>query len=92
MNEPARSVKAVSLPSGMAPSPRTTTLHRSVAGMGQLRSSLTNVKSPGNGVALSRASVHHMRPQVTSVPTRQIRRDKKTMNRRQKVPPLVPVA
>jgi len=41
MNEPARSVKAVLLPSEIAPRPREITTQRSVAGIGQLRLSLT---------------------------------------------------
>lgn len=92
MNEPVNTVKPVVLPSGMAPRHKDKNAQSSVAGIGQLSSSLTPEKNFGNGVALSRASAHQIRPQVRSVPTRQMRSEKKTMARRQKVPPLVPVA
>jgi hypothetical protein len=80
------------LPSGIAPKPRPISVHNSVAGIGHDRFSLTLLKSEENGVALSRASVHQMRLHVRRVPTRQISRESRTMKRRQKVPPLVPVA
>jgi hypothetical protein len=92
MKEPANTVNAVSLPNGIAPRHKDTNAQSSVAGIGQLSSSLTLEKNFGKGVALSRASDHQMRLQVRSVPTRQMRSEKKTMARRQKVPPLVPVA
>lgn len=89
---PAKSVNATRLPRGIAPSPILITAQSKVAGIGQLRPSLTEEKSLGNGVALSRARVHQIRPQVSSVPTRQMRRERRTMKSRQKVPPFVPVA
>lgn len=92
IKEPARSVKAVGLPRGMAPRPREMIVQRRVAGIGQLRDSLTLEKRLGRGVALSRASAHQIRPHVSNVPTRQMMRDSRTMNRRQNAPPLVPVA
>lgn len=92
MNEPASTVNAVGLPSGIAPNPSEIIEQRSVAGIGQLSPSLTLEKKFEKGVASSRASAHHMRPQVRSVPTRQMRRERRTMKRRQKTPPFVPVA
>jgi len=92
IKEPVNTVNPVALPNGIAPRHKDKNAQSSVAGMGQLRSSLTLEKNCGKGVALSRASVHQMRPQVRSVPIRQMRSEKKTMARRQKVPPFVPVA
>ena len=80
MKEPASAVKAVLLPREMAPRPREMMEQRRVAGMGQLRFSLTLEKDLEKGVALSRARDHQTRPQVTRVPTRQMRRERRTMN------------
>jgi hypothetical protein len=63
-----------------------------VAGTGHDRSSLTLEKTLENGVALSRASDHHVRPTVRKVPIRQGARDRKIMKRRPKVAPVLPVA
>ena len=81
MNEPTRSVKAVLLPSWMAPKAVQRMAGggwlvffrggldvfvrlpaRIVAGMGQLSCSFTLRNRFENGVALSRARAHHMRP------------------------------
>lgn len=63
-----------------------------VDSMGQLRSSLTFEKKPEKGVALSRASAHHVRPTVRKVPIKQGLRDKKMMNKSPNVAPVLPVA
>lgn len=63
-NEPTRSENAVLLPKGIAPKAVTRIAQNTVAGIGQLRPSLTEEKRLENGVALSRASVHQMRPTV----------------------------
>lgn len=55
MKEPTRSVKAAVLPRGMAPKAVVMRPVKMVAGIGQLRVSLTLLKSFGNGVAPSRA-------------------------------------
>lgn len=62
MKEPTRSVKAVLLPSWMAPKQVHRKAARTVAGMGQLSFSLTWEKKPEKGVALSRARAHQIRP------------------------------
>jgi hypothetical protein len=85
-------VKAVGLPRGMAPRPTEINVQNKVAGIGQLRRSLTFEKKGESGVAWSRAKDHHIRPHVRRVPTRQIMREIRTMKRRQNVPPFVPVA
>jgi len=92
MNEPARMVNAVGLPRGMAPRPTEIRVQNRVAGMGQLRRSLTLEKKVEKGVASSRASDHQIRPQVRSVPMRQMISEMRTMKSRQNVPPFVPVA
>jgi hypothetical protein len=92
IKDPAKTVNAVGLPRGIAPRPVEIMAQSSVAGIGQLRRSLTLEKKCAKGVASSRARDHQMRPHVRSVPTRQIRRETKTIIRRQNVPPLVPVA
>ena len=61
-NEPARSLKAVLLPSVIAPRALVKRPVRRVAGMGQLRASLTRPKKWGKGVALSRARAQNVRP------------------------------
>ena len=63
-----------------------------VAGMGHDRFSFTLEKNFEKGVALSRASVHHVRPTVRKVPMRQGARERKIMKRSPKVAPLLPVA
>lgn len=63
-----------------------------VAGIGQLRSSSTLEKKPENGTALSRARAHHVRPTVRKVPIKQGANDRKMMNKRPKVAPVLPVA
>lgn len=65
---------------------------KTVAGIGHDRSSLTLEKKVENGVALSRASDHHVLPTVRKVPMRQGPRDRNIMNRRPKVAPVLPVA
>lgn len=62
MNEPTKSVNAVLLPNWMAPKQVHRNAARTVAGMGQLSFSLTWEKKPENGVALSRARAHQIRP------------------------------
>jgi hypothetical protein len=54
--------------------------------------SLTLEKNPENGVALSRASAHHVRPTVKNVPIKQGPRDRKMMNKSPNVAPVLPVA
>lgn len=63
-----------------------------VAGIGHDRSSLTLEKKPEKGVALSRASDHHVRPTVRKVPMRQGARDRNIIKRRPNVAPVLPVA
>ena len=92
INEPARSRNAVLLPKGIAPRPVQMIAQSRVAGMGQLSLSLTREKKPENGVALSRARVHQMRPTVRKVPMTQIMSERKMMSRRPKVAPLLLVA
>lgn len=91
-NEPTRSENAALLPRVMAPKAVVMIPVKIVAGMGQLRSSLTLEKKPENGTALSRARAHHVRPTVRKVPIRQGARDKKMMNKRPNVAALLPVA
>lgn len=62
INDPTKSVKAVLLPSWMAPKHVQRKAASTVAGTGQLSFSLTCEKKPAKGVALSRASAHHIRP------------------------------
>lgn len=92
MKDPARSENAVALPSVIAPRPVVMMPAKIVAGMGQESLSLTLPKRPGNGIALSRAKVHHVRPTVKNVPIRQGQRDKKMMKRRPNVAARLPVA
>jgi hypothetical protein len=90
--EPTRSEKAVREPRVMAPKAVVIMPVNTVAGMGQDRSSFTLEKNLEKGVALSRASDHHVRPTVKKVPTRQGPRERKIMKRRPKVAPVLPVA
>ena len=90
--EPTRSEKAALLPRVMAPNAVVIRPVKMVAGMGQLRVSLTCEKNPGKGVALSRASAHQVRPTVRKVPIMQGTNDKKMMNSRPNVAPVLPVA
>jgi hypothetical protein len=92
IKDPNKSVNAVSLPSGMAPSAVPKTAQNSVAGIGQLSLSSTCEKNFAKGVALSRARVHQMRAMVRMVPITQIRREQKMMKRRPKVAPSLLVA
>ena len=62
MKEPTKSVKAVLLPSWIAPKAVHRIAARRVAGMGQLSFWLTCEKKPAKGVALSRARAHHILP------------------------------
>ena len=62
MKEPTRSVKAVLLPSWIAPKQVHRKAASTVAGTGQLSFSLTWEKKVEKGVALSRARAHHIRP------------------------------
>ena len=62
MKEPTRSVKAVLLPSWMAPKAVQSTPAKMVEWMGQLSLSLTRLKKGEKGTALSRARAHQMRP------------------------------
>lgn len=91
MNEPARSKNAVLLPRGIAPRPVQSIAQSKVAGTGQLSFSSTREKKCENGVALSRARVHQMRPTVKKVPITQIMRERKIMRRSPKVAPLLPL-
>jgi len=63
-----------------------------VAGMGHDKFSSTLEKNFEKGVALSRASVHHVLPTVKKVPMRQGQRDRKIMKRSPNVASLLPVA
>ena len=90
--EPTRSEKAALLPRVIAPKAVVMTPVKMVAGIGQLRSSSTLEKKPANGVALSRAKAHHVRPTVRNVPIKQGAKDKKMMNRSPNVAPVLPVA
>jgi len=92
MKEPARSAKAVLLPIVMAPRAVQRTAARSMAGTGQLSLRFTLENIWENGMALSRASDHHIRLSVRNVPTRQMRMEKKMISKRPKVAPLFPVA
>ena len=92
MNEPTRSRKAVLLPSWIAPKQVHRTAQSIVAGTGQDNFSLTFEKYFGNGVALSRAKVHHSRPTIKIVPTVQIMMDRNRMNNKPNVAPSLPVA
>lgn len=65
---------------------------KTVAGIGQLRFSLTWEKKPENGTALSRARAHHVLPTVRKVPIRHGARERKMINSRPKVAPVLPVA
>jgi len=76
----------------MAPNAVVMTPVKTVAGIGQLRSSFTWEKNPEKGVALSRASAHHVRPTVRKVPIKQGVRERKMMNKSPKVAPVLPVA
>lgn len=92
MNEPTRSWNAVFDPNEMAPRPEHNIAEIIVAGTGHDNVSLTRPSVFGNGTALSRASDQRMREMVRKVPTTQIRTERKTIRRRPKVPPLLPVA
>jgi hypothetical protein len=63
---------------------------KTVAGMGHERRSLTSEKKPEKGVALSRASVHQVRPTVRKVPIKQQARERKMMKSSPKVAPREP--
>jgi hypothetical protein len=63
-----------------------------VAGMGHLRSSFTMEKNPENGMALSRARVHHVRPTVRKVPIKHEVKDRKMINKRSNVAAVLQVA
>jgi hypothetical protein len=92
MKDPARSEMAVTLLNVMAPRPVVMMPTKIVAGMGQESRSLTLPKRPGNGIALSRAKAHHVRPTVRKVPIRHGHRDKKMMKSRLNVAAWLPVA
>ncbi len=92
MKDPARSLKAVLLPMVIAPKAVVNNPVRTVAGMGQLKPSLTCEKKGANGVALSRERAHHVRPTVRKVPIRHGVSERKTMKRRPKVALVLPVA
>ena len=92
MNEPTKSTKAVLLPSWIAPNAVQSTAHNIVAGTGHDNRSLTREKKLGNGVALSRARVHHSRPTIRTVPMAQIIIDKNRINSNPNVAPSLPVA
>lgn len=76
----------------MAPKAVVMTPVKMVASMGQLRVSLTFEKKCEKGVALSRASAHHVRPTVRNVPIRHGARDRKMMNKSPNVAAVLPVA
>ena len=61
-NDPAKSVKAVLLPSVIAHKPVVRIPVKTVASIGQLSLSSTFEKKWENGTALSRARAHHVRP------------------------------
>jgi len=61
-NDPAKSVKAVLLPSVIAPKPVVRMPVKMVAWIGQLSLSSTLEKKVENGTALSRARADHVRP------------------------------
>jgi hypothetical protein len=90
--DPTRSEKAALLPIVIAPKAVVMSPVNTVAGIGQLRPSSTLEKKPENGVALSRARVHQVRPTVRKVPIKQGANDRKMMNKRPKVAPVLPVA
>jgi hypothetical protein len=91
-NEPTRSEKAALLPRVIAPKAVVMRPVKIVAGIGQLRSSSTLEKKPENGVALSRARAHQVRPTVRKVPIMQAAKDRKMINKRPNVAPGLPVA
>jgi len=90
--EPTRSENAALDPRVIAPNAVVISPVKIVAGIGQLKSSLTDEKKCEKGTALSRARAHHVRPTVRKVPMRQGARDRKMMKRRPKVAPVEPVA
>jgi len=90
--DPTRSENAALEPSVIAPKAVVMIPVKTVAGMGQERSSLTMEKNPEKGTALSRARAHHVRPTVRKVPMRQGARERKMMKRRPNVAPVEPVA
>jgi hypothetical protein len=85
-------MNAVLLPSWIAPNAVHKTAHNIVAGTGQDNFVLTLEKYFGNGVALSRARVHHSRPTIKIVPIVQIMMDRNRMNNSPNVAPSLPVA
>jgi hypothetical protein len=89
IKEPTKSWNAVLLPRGIAPRPVPKRAQNKVAGIGQLSFSLTMEKNCAKGVALSRAKVHQIREMVKTVPIVQIMRERKIINRRPKVAPLL---
>lgn len=91
-NEPTRSENAAWLPRVMAPKAVVMSPVKMVASIGQLRFSLTFPNNLDHGVALSRASAHHVRPTVKNVPIKQGPRDRKMMNKSPNVAPVLPVA
>ena len=90
--DPTRSEKAALLPRVIAPNAVVMRPVKMVAGMGQLRFSSTLEKKPENGVALSRARAHQVRPTVRKVPIKQGANDRKMINKRPNVAPVLPVA
>ena len=92
IKEPVKSVNAVLLPRVIAPRAMVSTLTNMVASIGHERRSLTCANVLANGVTLSRASAHQMRPTVKYVPQRHGISDKKMMNRRLNVALVLPVA
>lgn len=91
-NEPTRSENAAFDPRVIAPKAVVMMPVKMVAGMGQLSLSLTLQKYPAKGVALSRERAHHVRPTVRKVPIKQGAKERKMMNRRPNVAPVLPVA
>ena len=90
--DPTRSEKAALLPRVMAPNAVVMSPVKRVAGIGQLRSSSTLEKKPEKGTALSRARAHHVRPTVRKVPIKHGAKDRKMINNRPNVAPVLPVA
>ena len=90
--DPTRSEKAALLPRVIAPKAVVIRPVNKVAGIGQLSDSLTWENQPLNGVALSLARAHQVRPTVRKVPIKQGAKERKMMNKRPNVAPVLPVA